>query len=527
MKFTIIISILLMSSFFSNAQQSLKLKLNIKGNSTYTYKCQTMIDQKMRTNIYCSLNMRKIGKDIYKSTETLSELEIYDDNNQVFSFNRHLKPDSPIYAIQQFFKEMRIQREYNTNGEVLKNWDIESTLKNTSFTTEINDQLAQLLQLLNQKNNFFYLNKELSIGKQFTVDQTTTNVGWADKKGITIHTTYTVFDINKKTTTITGKSSTEISRYEGASPETLNTESIVMIENSTGLLMYSAEVITFKKNTVVNVVSRDDCKSVDSNVYFGMRKTDFDYLDQKHDSISYLGDDNFFYSNKSEALKAINILTLNTYTEEVKKGNAILCVETLDDYKLLEFNIEEVKCTYKDGETLSYKPKDAQFFFNNNYSKTQQLAQICFSDDYAIEKIKTDIEVSAGVKPEIKTVYQSENLNAIKLPTQDVVITNWTDHKISFSSNCIIKFYTKNNKPIEEGSIKFYMPQFNDIAKLLNIAEDSVTQSQAFLYTIFLKNPTFLYRELTTKEPIEYVEIVYPSQYIKKVKSIETINTTE
>lgn len=512
----------------SHAQKAINLTLDIKEQLSYQYTYQCSFNNEFELDLICSINYKKNGKDTFIRKELVDDLKMYKYQNLEFSLDMPTHPDSKIFNQQQFLRNLVIEQEIDKCGKPQNNLNIDSIIQTSPNASNADKEFIESIELLIQKSENPFLNRELSKGTQFTIEQEYVNMFLKNENNIHVKTTYKVFDITNKQTIITGNKSFDFSKYESPKPKEVSSESLTIIENTTGLIIYSAEILHTDDNSIIYVVSREDAPVINTQSYFSLQRRNEDSSANDYISILHMTNDSDIFLSKNKAEEAIDSIRLESYIKTNYKGYQSLYIASEDDCRGYLLNFNKIKCFFEDSTTLDYRVSDLPpfyIFYTNPYSK---IREICLGNNYKLSKIDCEILVKAGVTKKTIRLYPKNKNKEIKMPLGNIKILSWKNNEIITTLNSAIKLYNKEKKQIEYGQVSYYNPRFLEVSKLLNIPVKEVTNNQAFLYSALLDNPSYpLCRKINCKEDIAFIELIYPKELFTKTKSVSSSDTEE
>jgi hypothetical protein len=508
----------------SHAQKAINLTLDIKEQKSYQYTYQCSFNNEFKIDLICSVDFKRNGKDTFIKKELVNDLKMYKERKLEFSLNTPIHPDSKLFTQQQFLKNLVIEQAIDSNGKPQNNLNIDSIIQNSPNAKYTDKDFIQSMELLIQKSENPFLNRELSKGTEFTIEENFMNLFLKKENNILVKTSYTIFDITPKQTIITGKKSFDFSKYESPKPKDVTSESLTIIENKTGLIIYNAEVLHTDNTSIIYVVSREDAPSINANIYFTLGKKTENSFSDDYNNILYMGNDKDIFASKKDAEIAIDSIKLESYIETDYNGNQNFYIASENDCRGYELHLSNMSYFYNDSTTLDFNIKDTTpFYIFYNYPYTK-INDINLGKYPKVDKINCEINVKAGVTKKTIRLYPKDINKEIKMPLGNFKILSWKNTEIITTFNSAIKLYNKNNEQIEYGQTSFYNPKFSEVSKLLYIPEQEVTVNQAFLYSALLNKTYPFCQKINCKEDIAFIEITYPKELFNKTKRVSSSN---
>ena len=519
------------ATFGKNTPNNIILKLSSGAKKEYKYHTDCKVGDEAQFNSTSSFNITSSKNGNFLIKEVIEEMNFFDRyGKQTFSLDAQFSRRNKRFYFQHLLNTTKLEKEIDENGDVIKGYDVNNIFENTK------GDLSRIWQMLQRNDPFFYLDRELIKGKSFKHERQFAGLDIDVKFNLSM--VYSVFDINDKQTILSSKAEAEIPIDNDNNKIKLEHEGVFIIENSTGLLLYCAEITDVKDMKIIYSVTRDDYKALSIKEYFLIKENrERQKRDNSQESfandatdISLWGDISQHPKTKQEAQKLIRNIKPQIELKEKSHNNPQRLVMSSEEKNLRAlFKLNNVNCTYCNKEIATVNNSYAESLFNiNPYDEYTVIPNVFIGDDCFVEKLTVDLSTLAyyGVQKHILTKDNVGCYISFKSVTNndEFCLISWNENTITLS-NCSFLAYGADGKQLKKAIVKRVWPQCQSVAKLLGMQEANVTDEQIWFYSSLTRGhhqSNFI--QLTFKEPVTKVIVSMAEDYISENQILEVSN---
>lgn len=491
----ITIFLLLVCSIYSQAQNT--IQLNPEKGKTYSYTTHIYsAEEQLYSQLEWTANKNDLS--VYNVEQKLNSAyfisDFFEMHTEVFHNPTHRWRDK---AITSLCKET-IHSELTENGVLIKS-DFFPQIE--SIVGEMKEYYMAAYESVESalfgNLSFAYVGKELELGGRFKTEyqpifcehHTIIDDGNVYNNSFT----FSVNSIEKNVTTLHFTNCVNVTDLS----DKIICNGVMVVENTTGMPIYIAEVTNYPSGAVVRTTSRSDFDGAIASNYSNL-------LDFKNDNY-------YHHPTFMPALKKYNIPKNKQQAQKILEK---VKVDISEGYtNRLRFSnrntygrciVDSVEFTYVNREKRTIHPSVQDTFpsIAAGYSRYNLGMLFPYGDDCPLLEATfyTTLFKSYGAQ----TIHVSKKEYLRNKEHWKRYILEWVDNEIVIV-NAPIQLMS-NNKAVDECVITPYFPDFTLAAQNLNMKEAEVSTAQAFLYANPQAQLTMI--KFSTKQRID--EVIIP-----------------
>jgi TonB family protein len=492
----------------SFAQQNIRLTFNPNTKQEHIYRAESTINSDFKSIVYSSFNANKQNDKSFIIEEKIKEINVFEGNEQLFSLNTFLEPFEERYFIQQFLKSSVFKRKISSTGEVLSPYSFEEIIAQSPYGIGLDDELELFLDVFQKNGNYFYLNKDLSVGDSITEErQFLLTNNYSGIRHSTLPISYSVVQITDKQTVFTYKAQGEYTAYR----QTINysIEGLFIIENKSGLPLYMAEVSKANDEMVaVTTINRDDFKQVSADLYYQVNINNEYYPDEPLELFPSTSE-NFPNLSKSDAEAKLAAADYALFLEIKSRNRSNLIIGSTEDCSNIKIACNNLKLRYCNQEIRHINNIESEILSINPLEGYNIIKSTGIGKDCPIEEVSIDITSTVFYEKDSTTLYPKDVEKKLNVPFMEPYIAQWQNNIICLSNMAFYIIYNDKGQALTQAIIQPYSPFYAKTATLLGVKEQNVSQEQAFLFAPLFDCPMEnMYYKYTFKEPVSKI-VVY------------------